>query len=208
LMYNPASGEGYQPDPEEEPNRRAIPNRVEYVELYNAGDAAVNLRGWRLRDEDGSTGVIPPGPPLAPGQAVLLIPAEHTEADFRAAWSVPPAVRVVRLDSWGPDGLNNLANGPSAQNEILDLVDGQAQLVDRVNYDDAAPWPSDSPDGPSIYLVPEVLGPGADPALSNDDGASWARSSDGVHGARTAQPGGFYRPGDVGSPGVVVKPGS
>ncbi|MEM7682749.1 MAG: lamin tail domain-containing protein [Planctomycetota bacterium] len=203
LMYNPISGEGYQPDPETEPDRRAIPNRVEYVELYNAGDRPVDLRGWRLRDEDGSTGPIPPGPPMPPGGVVLLIPHEQLEADFRAAWGLARPTRVVRLTAWGPEGLNNLANSPSDKNEILDLVASDGVLVDRVNYDDDSPWPADGRGGPSIYLLPTVFGPNADPALSNDDGTAWRNSADGVLGGRTAQSGGFYRQGDVGSPGFV-----
>ena len=73
IMYNPASKE--QPGafaPGGETQRQ--PNRVEWVEIYNSSDAAVELAGYKLADEDGETSTLPAGATLLPRQAAVIIP--------------------------------------------------------------------------------------------------------------------------------------
>ncbi len=196
IMYNPDSHEGGVG-----PN--ADPNQTEWLEVYNAGEEPVAIGGWYLQDEDGRTVRLPEGAALEPGEAAVLIPGTQTAEDFRAAWETEDvhAFQVFALDGWarGDDAMSNLANSPSATNEVLTLRDAEGQVVDEVNYDDEGDWPTDSPDGPSITLLPGKPDPG-----SNDTGSAWARSDAGTLGAWRNTKTDDYNGEDTGSPGVVV----
>jgi hypothetical protein len=185
IMYNPASSERF-------------PNDVEWVEIYNAGDEAVNVGGCCLADEDGRTAPLPADVKLGPRQALVLVPGMQTPEHFHAAWG--PEIVVVPLGQWGLPGKFNLSNDPSPQNEILTLRDAANTVVDEVNFDDEGDWPSDVPPGPSIYLLPGKLN-----AQDNDAGTSWARSAAGKDGGRTNRLTGEFDGVDTGSPGVVVR---
>ncbi|MEK6675037.1 MAG: IPTL-CTERM sorting domain-containing protein [Planctomycetota bacterium] len=184
IMYNPDSDE-------------ASPNDVEWVEIYNNGGSSVDITGWRLQDEDGMTGVLPAAS-IAAGEAIVIIPSDQQVADFQAAWGV--GYQIFPLTGWGTGGLNGLGNSPSAIDEILSLRDAAGVIVDVANYDDEGAWPTDTPDGPSIYVICSALD-----RVFNDNGIFWKRSLIGVDGAYavtvTAE---FTGPEDVGSPGVVV----
>jgi len=189
IMYNPDSDEGAV--------SRGEANRVEYVEIYNTGRRRVDMTGWLLMDEDGATGRMPRRTRLDPGEVMVLIPAECGEEEFRKAWGKD--VRCVELKNWSSPGLLSLSNKPSKSNEVLQLRDARINLIDQVNYDDEDDWPSDSPDGASIYLKP-----GKFDAKSNDAGKNWARSEKGTHGAKGNEKTEIFNGEDVGSPGVVV----
>ncbi|WP_428388715.1 lamin tail domain-containing protein [Mucisphaera sp.] len=189
IRYNPASSEKQ-------------PVRVEWVEVYNRSDVRVDLSGWYLADEDGESSALAEGTVLEGGAALVLIPEAQHPRNFAAGWPVKRRSErfdVAPLDGWRRGGFGGLANQPSATNEILALHRGDGSVADVVNFDDAPPWPEDSPEGGSIYLKPDAI----DPAL-NDRGESWALSEGGVDGARHAMNRGGYSEKDVGSPGVVV----
>lgn len=198
IMYNPNSREGRVPDPNVADDK-GEPNSVEWVEVYNAGDAAVDISGWALADEDGQTGKVRDGVLLEPGEAAVLVPGSMTAAGFHAAWGGSFAVYPVA--GWGDDGIYNLANGPSPENEILRLIDADGATVDEVNYDDEGDWPSDQPDGASIYLPHDMLD-----AELNDHGFNWKLSEQGTDGAKKNQPKGDFNGIDIGSPGAVPQP--
>ncbi|GAB4187437.1 MAG: hypothetical protein Kow00105_02060 [Phycisphaeraceae bacterium] len=197
IMYNPDSNEGWPADPNV-PGDQGKPNAVEWVEVYNAGDSAVDISGWALADEDGQTGLIRDGAILKPGEAAVIVPHHTSAAAFHAAWGGSFAVYPVT--GWGDDGIYNLSNGPSADNEILRLIDADGVTVDEVNFDDEVNWPSDQPDGPSIYLPFEHLGPKA-----NDLGQNWKLSEPGVDRAKKNHKKGDFNGEDIGSPGVVPR---
>lgn len=192
IMYNPASREGSTT------GDQAGPCMTEWVELYNVSQAEVDLSGWKLADEDGSTGPIAEATVIAPGQAIVLIPQECGIENFRAAWG--DGFQVIPVSGWGIGGLKQLSNSPSETNEILRLVDKDDASVDTVNYDDEGDWPSDSPDGPSICLKPDALS-----AQANDSGANWARSAVDSTGGKANVKTEIFDGEDVGSPGVVAK---
>lgn len=175
IMYNPRSMEGSF--------------SAEWVELVNTGTATTDLAGWRLSDEDASPtwGVIPSLTELAPGETAILYDATFVnEQGFRSAWSIPASVQVIGI-SWG-----ELDNSPSNTNEILQLLDSGGNTQDLVNFDDEGAWPTDDPDGASIYLT--------DLLADNNVGGNWARSSVGTADARNAN--GFpFSSVDTGSPG-------
>lgn len=195
IMYNPDSYEGRPPDPND-PEDLGELNAVEWVELYNTGDEPVDISGWALADEDGQTTAAPDGATIGPGEVVVLVPAQMSAAGFHAAWG--GTFTVYPLAQWGGDGLYNLSNAPSPDNEILRLIDADGVTVDEVNYDDEGDWPSDRPDGSSIYLPAGVID-----AEKNDLGFNWRRSEPGVHGAKNNKPTGAFNGIDAGSPGKV-----
>ncbi len=182
IMYNPNSDE-------------SLPTDVEWVEIYNTGASDVEIGGWFLQDEDGATSGIAGGAVLPAGTSAVLIPSDQSVAGFQQAWGT--GFDVYPLDQWST-GLSNLANSPSSTNEILTLRDAGGAVIDEVNYDDENGWPSDSPDGPSIYLLPGQLS-----AAANDMGANWSRSVVGTHGAVANVPTAAFNGSDVGSPGFV-----
>ncbi len=175
----------YNPDSEE-----LEPGIAEWIEIVNTGSATTDIGRWRFDDEDAVTwGEIPADTILEPNQAAVLFDEEYTDAaTFRSEWSVPAAALVIGIP-WG-----NLANSPSDVNEILELRDDLGLQRDLVNFDDANGWPSDSPQGASIYLL--------DLLADNNVAANWARSSDGIDDAAFAA-GPTFSTGDVGSPGFV-----
>ena len=78
IMYNPASNEG------------PPPNRVEWVELYNNGFAAVSLQSVHLTDvtEGGRTGRSANFTVTIPARsAVVVFPDTISLSQFREAWA-------------------------------------------------------------------------------------------------------------------------
>lgn len=186
IMYNPASSEPFNPDE----------NMVEWVEIYNAGDAPVDVSGWMLMDEDGKTAGLPRNTTLGPKQAVVIAPGGLKVEQFREAWG--EGIVVYPVDGWGRGGISGLANSPSDKNEKLTLRKADEALVDEVNYDDEGDWPKD--DGKaSIALNPDALD-----ARSNDSGKNWSLSESGQRGGRTSKKAGPFGDKDIGSPGVVA----
>ncbi|MEQ9455453.1 MAG: lamin tail domain-containing protein [Phycisphaeraceae bacterium] len=188
IMYNPASNEKQ-------------PVKVEWVELYNRSDEPVDLSGWKLADEDGESAPIPDNAILPGGQALVLIPDAQDPRAFRSAWPQRRGEQtypVLQLDGWRRGGFGGLSNQPSPTNEVLSLRRPDDSIADLVNFDDTDPWPTDTPEGPSIYLLPHAI----DPDL-NDDGRNWARSEPRTHQARNAFNRAGYSELDIGSPGVV-----
>ena len=174
IMYNPASDE-------------SVPGLGEWIEIVNTGVTAVDLEGWLFDDEDSTNwGPIPAGTTLNPNQmAVFFDTAFTTAAAFRAEWGVPASALVVGIE-WG-----SLGNTPAPGNEVLKLLDDSATLMDIVNYDDEAPWPADSVNGPSFYLK--------NLSLDNNTGGSWTRSMVGVRNAASPT-GPTFNTADVGTP--------
>jgi hypothetical protein len=196
IMYNPASPENK--------------GETEWVEIANVGDATIEITDWRLDDEDkddwGSfSAVIGPG-----GVAVLINAGACSEEAFRAAWDVsaetsggesrvpvPPLNYQVIPVKWG-----SLGNRPTAQNEILQLLDKTGNVISEVNYQEGGDWPTlVQPGGPSIYLTTLT-------AEKLNDGKLWRKSETGASGSNTREcraAGPFVR-GDVGSPGFLPGP--
>ncbi len=182
IMYNPNSSE-------------AAANDVEWVEVFNTSDVAVDLNGWSLSDEDGSTGLISGVSVVASGEAAVLIPDAQSVADFQAAWG--SGYPIFRLSNWSSMGLEN---DPSGTNEVLALRNIEGIVEDIVNFDDEGDWPVDSPDGASIYVLLGHL-----TLDGNNDGNHWARSVVGVDDAVANTVTVDFDGSDVGSPGSAPK---
>lgn len=178
IMYNPQGSD-----------RQTGQFNKEWVEIYNAGLAPIDLGGWTLEDlQDNSvSAALPAGTLLGVGEALVLT-GDATTLD--AAWG--PGINRLELANFP-----TLANSPSATNETVAIRDNFNVIRDAVNYDDQGAWPrDDGSDGASIALRPEALS-----ASLNDSGASWLPAMAGVYGA-------YFTDDELlgenhGSPGIV-----
>lgn len=119
---------------------------AEYIELVNVSGFTVTLydstesEAWRLVDDASSSGIsysFPTTPPvtLAAGEHLLLV---KNLAAFNAEGygDIPSGVTVLE---WGTGSLGD-------DGGRLQLLKQRSVLVDRVTYDNTAPWPT-TPDG-------------------------------------------------------------
>jgi hypothetical protein len=192
IMYNPDSEEAK--------------GQTEWVEIANVGDAPIDIKDWRLDDEDkfdwGKFSCT-----LQPGGVLVLCNADYVrEADFRAAWLAAPAGAAGAPDNASADPSSacqviavkwgGIANSPGPDNEVIRLLDDKGATVCEVKQE--GQWPDCTrPDGSSIYLI--------DLTASNlSDGRLWKRSDKGVAGARDNVKGEIFNGIDIGSPGLVA----
>ena len=123
---------------------------LEYVELHNSGEDAVDLSGWKFTK--GLKFTFPAGARIgAKGFQVLC----RNEKRFRQFYSAPVA---GTFDS-------KLSN----HGERIDLSDARGRIVDTVKYQDDAPWPlgADGLSGSLERICPDSGG---------DNVANWASS--------------------------------
>lgn len=123
---------------------------LEFIELYNNDNQAVNLQGWKF-----SKGVdlTFPAITLQPGDYLVVAAFPNAVSQFFGV----PAI------GWTSGGLSN-------SGEEIELKDAFGYVIDYVNFDDVSPWPV-SPDGygPSLSLC--------NPALDNSLGSNWTAST-------------------------------
>lgn len=141
---------------------------TEYVELCNVTTNDVPMGNWTLRGTARFT--FPPATVLPAGTLALLVDTtSNTIQQFIASNDVPTNVAVFG----GPFTLQN-------DGELLELQKPNdptglpSIVVDRVRYNDKAPWPTEA-DGPGPSL--EKL----HPALHGNDPASWRAAT--AHGS-------------------------
>jgi hypothetical protein len=106
IMYHPLSGQ----------------DRDEWIELYNYGDAAANLLGYRLVN-----GVDFEFPDVTVGAGEYLVVAADVDA-FRALY---PEVTAV---------VGNWTGRLSNRSEDVELADEAGNLLDRAKYADSGDW--------------------------------------------------------------------
>lgn len=148
---------------------------VEYVELYNAGDQAVDLSGWQF--SDGISYTFDPGTALAAGDYLIVAQSPEHVLDKGRGWRY--ALKADRV--LGPfDG--KLSN----EGERLELRNAQGEVIDQVEYQLGFPWPtvgdpvpaSSVGTGHSLQLIN---------ALSDNDlGGSWRSAGPTPTGANRA----------------------
>jgi len=125
----------------------------EYVELYNDSSETVEMGGWSIRG--GIDYTFPSGATLNP--AGYLVLAKSPEAFRRRYRSIVAPVLGGYDRRLGNEG------------EIVELLDSESRVVDRVAYMDGPPWPEEADgEGSSLEL--------RHPRLDNEFAASWAPS--------------------------------
>jgi len=155
---------------------------LEFVEIFNAGNAVVNIGGWLFTGAFEDT---LPDVDLQPGD--YFVSAIDAEAMMN--------VLGIQVHQWSSGALNN-------SGESIKLLDNNENLVDSVLYNDSNPWPTE-PDGngPSLELK--------DSALDNNDGVNWQFSGGGtsivINGFElSCTPGAQNSGGGTGGPAATV----
>lgn len=122
---------------------------LEYIELYNYTDQAINLENYKF-----SRGVVFTFPDVSLQPQSYLVVAVNADAMERNFG--------VNALQWTSDALNN--NG-----EVITLVDADGQVIVSVEYQDTSPWPgfAEGTDGGGRSI--ELCNPEADP----NDGNNW-----------------------------------
>ena len=130
ILYNPPAELGDDP-------------LYEYVELYNRGQASVDVSGWILKDrDDDHTFRVPAGTVIPEGGYLVIA---RNAAALRAAYADDLPV-VGDFDF-------ALGNG----GDTIRLMNAAGELVDRVEYGDDIPWPENADgDGASLERVSAV----------------------------------------------------
>jgi hypothetical protein len=133
----------------------------DWVELYNPMDHPVNVSGWVFKDEDDlHTFTFPSGTEISSGGYIVIA------NDMTAFHNLFPAVTNY---------VGSMGFGLAGGGELIRLYNNTGTLIDTVNYDDIAPWPT-RPDGQGATL--ELLSPDLDNAL----GQNWKASAINTHG--------------------------
>ncbi|MCX5644895.1 MAG: lamin tail domain-containing protein [Phycisphaerae bacterium] len=137
IMYDP---------PSDEPSG-------EFVELYNRGDAAADISGWRF--VDGIDFTIPAGGTI-PAHGYLVVAAD-------ANW--------VRSTYGNISAVGDFAGRLGNQGEVLRLVDRWGNLADEVDYRTGGNWPSLAHGGGSSMEL-------RNPRLDNSQASAWFDSDE------------------------------
>ena len=166
--------------------------QLEYVELYNAGAATVDLSGWTLGG--GIAATFAPGTMLAAGQTLLLVnfnpPNPTLSAQFRAHYGLSASVALygpytTSLDDSGAE-VKLLAPAVPPAGEPGPVY----QLVDRVTYDSQSPWPTAAA-GTGQSLTRTA------PGAFGDLATSWTASPPSPGAVSYVDPGDYDRSGVV-----------
>jgi hypothetical protein len=178
--------------------------RDEYIELVNSGATAVPLfdpanpaNTWQLRDAVDF--IFPVGVTVPAGSYLLVVsfdPADAAQlAAFRQINGVP-----IETPIYGPwsGKLDNSQDSVELVRPDLPLPPGNPDagrvsyiLVDKVNYQDALPWPTGLPDGLGAALAR------ISSSAYGDDPANWRTSP--------KTPGAPLPTGDI-PPAIVIQP--
>lgn len=128
-------------------------NDVEWVELYNKADEPIDISGWYILDQDPQH-----QPAIIPGETYMPEKGFFTVVLDGGPY-IPFDADIIR------NGLFRLSNSGDAVN----LYNSQEHEVDKVVYQDQAPWPQ-AADGEGFTL--ELSDVDAD----NNDPDSWQAS--------------------------------
>ncbi len=144
VMYKPDGGDAY-----------------EYLELYNAGPAAINLAGYKFPQGQPFDEFIFPNVTIAPGAYLLVV---HDLAAFRSLHG--NGLDSIIAGEWKTGNLSN-------SGEIITILDNEGLVVLSFEYRDTSPWPTE-PDSNGSALVLK------DPATGNTgNGTDYAASAPG-----------------------------
>lgn len=124
---------------------------LEFIEIYNFGDFAVNLNGYYF---DAGVEFTFPDYILNAGDYVVVAINQNAFEDFFGASAL----------EWTSGALSN-------GGEEIVLKDSEGTLIDEVTFSDAAPWPENADgDGPSLTLC--------DPSSDNSLAENWSASTE------------------------------
>lgn len=126
-----------------------LPGGSEFVELHNVSSSSVDISDW---DIDGISGFsFPANTDIDAGDFVLIVDlATTTVNDFRTNFSVPASVEIFGATfDLGNGGEALVLEKPNPDPLEPDI------LIERVRYNDKAPWPTEANGtGPSLERLP------------------------------------------------------
>ena len=130
-------------------------NPEDWLELHNPTNETIAMGLWIFKDDNNNVFTFPEDILLQSGHYLVLCKNTDTFSQF-----FPDVLNVI----------GDFGFGLSGGGELLRLFDSNGQLVDKVEYNDIAPWPTE-PDGtgPTLELM--------HPSLENDMAANWAASN-------------------------------
>ncbi len=115
-------------------------NPEDWVELFNAGQTAIDISSWQFKDEeDDHVFVIDDDTILGAGEYLVIC---NDSDQFEECFS-----EVTNY-------VGDMDFGLSGSGELIRLFDADGNLIDSVEYDDGGDWPSE-PDGggPTLELI-------------------------------------------------------
>ena len=130
-------------------------NPEDWLELHNPTNKTIAMGLWIFKDDNNNVFTIPENTILSAGDFIVLC---KDTAAFKSQF--PKVTNFI----------GDFVFGLSGDGELLRLFDSNEQLVDMVEYNDIAPWPTE-PDGtgPTLELI--------NPSLENDMSSNWAASN-------------------------------
>ena len=130
-------------------------NPEDWLELHNPTSETIAIGLWIFKDDNNNVFTFPEDILLQSGHYLVLCKNIDTFSHF-----FPSVLNVI----------GDFGFGLSGGGELLRLFDSNGQLVDKVEYNDIAPWPTE-PDGtgPTLELI--------NPSLENDMASNWAASN-------------------------------
>ncbi|MDP2236489.1 MAG: CotH kinase family protein [Bacteroidales bacterium] len=135
----------------------------DWIEFYNPHPYDLDVTGWIFKDDDDSHEFIFPEGTIIESNGYIVICRNINM--FSALF--PDVTNVI----------GNMSFGFSGSGELLRLYNNDMALVDHVEYDDKAPWPT-APDGNGATL--ELIRPELDNALPQSWMASPGHGSPGA----------------------------
>jgi predicted extracellular nuclease len=151
----------------------------EFIEFTNTSVTAIDFTGWSFDDDSHTPGVFSLSGFGSVAAGVSVIITESSAADFRTAWSLDAAVKVLGGVT------NNLG-----RNDEINLYDASNVLVDRLTYGDqtySGTIRTQNASGNPVNLA----------ALGTNDSTKWVLASVGdVYGSYASAN------GDIGNPGI------
>ena len=124
-------------------------NPEDWLELHNPTNESIAMGLWIFKDDNNNVFTFPEDILLQSGHYLVLCKNTDTFSQFF------PGVSNV---------IGDFGFGLSGGGELLRLFDSNEQLVDKVEYNDIAPWPTE-PDA-TLELI--------HPSLDNALGENWA----------------------------------
>lgn len=132
-----------------------VESTEEWIELYNRGNAAIDLTGWYL--QGAATFDFPLGQTIEPGHHLVIA----NDADTLRARNSDVADHII----------GNFSGGLSNNHEDILLHDANGNLVDEVHYFSDKPWPEFADGGSSTLEL-------KDPDADNSNADAWAASDE------------------------------
>ena len=129
-------------------------NPEDWLELHNPTNETIAMGLWIFKDNN-NVFTFPEDILLQSGHYLVLCKNCDAFSQF-----FPSVLNI----------LGDFGFGLSGDGELLKLFDSNEQLVDKVEYNDIAPWPMEA-DGQGSTL--ELI----NPSLENDMASSWAASN-------------------------------